>query len=472
MQQGPSYFSLALAMSRDISRLIMVLNLAALLLFCGCASVSTNPAEWQWPSIAGNTEPPGTPAWWKQHKNQAEFVPGEGFRVAGFEGYFDQEGRPINARVAKVVRQEQGKGIFQDVKLTQAVTSIKSQVGLGPDQQLAQKAYAAGEDHFRREEYGKAAKQFKQAISRWPDSGIEQDAMFYLAESQFFANEYPEAVDSYGELLEKYPNSSHLDKVVRRQFDIARYWEEHHQYQPHWPTTPNLFDDTRPLFDTLGRSLKAYENIRLNDPTGPLADDSIMATATSYFLRGRYNDADYYYELIRREYPRSDHQYKAHILGLRCKLLKYQGPDYVATPLLEAKKLIKQLKTQFGGELDEEQRKELAQTEALLTKQLAARDFKRAKGYDDNKYYDSAKFYYAQLVREYPSTPLADLARQRIEELGGKPPHPETKLEWLVDLFPQNAERKAIAQVPLIDSEQQIEVAREPSNETDGTVLR
>jgi len=382
--------------------------------------------------------------------------------VEGVEGYFDQEGRSMKSRAAKVENKEKDSGLLKDVSVSKTVADLKTQVGLGPNQEKAEQAYAAGEDSFRREAYGEAAKHFKQAISSWPDSKIEQDAMFFLAESQFYNDKYPDAIETYDRLLKKHSNTPHLDKVIRRQFDIARYWEKHHHYKPHWAVTPNFFDKTRPLFDTNGRSLKAYENIRINDPTGPLADDSIMATANSHFLRQRYNDADYYYELLRREYPRSEHQFEAHLLGLRCKLQKYQGPDYDGTPLLEAKKLVKQLKTQFAGEMSEEERNRVAETRGTLIKQLAARDFKRAKGYDNTEHFESARFYYGQLIRDYPDTPLAELAKERYLQLGGKPAHPESSMAWLINMFPESSERKAIAQVPLIKPVSPIQFDNQP----------
>ena len=50
-----------------------------------------------------------------------------------------------------------------------------------------------------------------------------------------------------------------------------------------------------------------------------------MATANAHFVNGRWDDADYHYGLLRTEYPKSEHQFQAHLLGLRCKLLRYQG---------------------------------------------------------------------------------------------------------------------------------------------------
>ena len=56
-----------------------------------------------------------------------------------------------------------------------------------------------------------------------------------------------------------------------------------------------------------------------------------------------------------------------------------------------------------------------------FNQQLAERDFRMAKFYDDTKHYRSAKFYYAQLIRDYPDTPLAAKSQERYAALGGSP---------------------------------------------------
>jgi outer membrane protein assembly factor BamD (BamD/ComL family) len=465
-----------LAMPLVMPKFYAIVAVGVLLTAAGCTSLNLNPTTWRMPSLASEEAPPGSSDWWKKHKGKAEFVVGEGWRVPGYEDFYDDQGRPIRAKVAKIVKQEKPSkdALLEDVEVLESVTKFKEQFGLGPDQSVAEQTYAEGEALFRAQKYSAATKKFKEAAARWPDSKLQQDAMFYLAESEFFDKQYPEAVAAYDELLEEHPNTPHLDKVVQRQFEIAHYWEAHHEYEPHWATTPNMLDETRPLFDTLGHALRTYEGIRLNDPTGPMADDSIMASANSYFLRGRYGDADYQYELLRNEYPRSDHQFEAHILGLQCKLRKYQGPDYDDTPLLEAKKLVKQLKVQFVGQLNSVERSRQSDIQAQLNLQLAERDMKIAKYFDDGKHFGSAKFYYSQIVREYPSTPLADQAKERFLALGGEPDHPESKMEWLTDRFPENAERKSIAQVPMIAPEPETRLATEPQDDApaDGQTIR
>lgn len=444
---------------------LAVIVLATLLSWERCACVEWNPLNWAPSSSAGDPKEVGTKAWWKKHKKKAEFVPGEGFRVEGFAGYYDEQGRPIQAKVAKTVKPKEDHGLLQDAKVIDAVDGVKTQLGMGPDQEAAKQCFTEGEDLFRRQEYAKAAKKFKEAVDRDVTGELDQNALFYLAESYFFANEYSDAVKQYGNLLDKYPNSQHLDKVVRRQFDIARYWEKHYEHDPHWVTTPNFTDDTRPWFDTLGNAIKTYENIRLKDPTGPLADDAIMATANSYFLRGRYNDADYQYQLLRQEYPQSEHQFEAHILGLQCKIRKYQGPNYDGTPLEEAKKLVKQLKQQFGSQLSADERDRLNTQLAQLNEALAERDYAVATYYDDTKHYGSAKYYYREIATKYPESTLGTKSRERYEQLAGEPDHPETQVGWFLNMFPENAERKTLREVPFLEPESQIEVANRPQAE-------
>ena len=421
---------------------------AAGMLAGGCASLKLPTGA------GGDSKTPGTKAWWSKHKKTAEMVPGSGYRVDGVDGYFDENGLPINSRVTKVVDrpEDAGGGLLNDVGTQKFVSGLKESIGLGPNQQEAQRQFDLGEANFRGRHFDEAADNFNAAAAGWPDSALAQDAMFALGESLFFAERYPKANNAYEDLLSKYPNSRHLDKAITRQFAIARYWEQYADYDPDWVITPNITSKRLPLFDTLGRAIKAYENIRLNDPTGPLADDAIMATANSYFRRGRYNDADYQYALLIKEYPRSDHQFNAHELGVQCNLRRYQGPDYDGTPLEEAQTLIRQQKQQFASELNAEQRTRLAEIDAQLIRELANREFAMAQHFDEIEEYGSAKFYYGQVLKEYPTTPFGEQARVRLAELGGEPDRPEPKLAWLVDLIPENSERLAVKQVPLIEN--------------------
>jgi TolA-binding protein len=426
------------------------------LLLFGATSPLRPPAamaDWPWTGWFGEEPVVGTAAWWKKHRNEAVFDPERGYSVEGVEGYFDGDGRPIQGpvaaeRVIEATDEKEEIGLIPELDPRVQYDKMKTAVGLGPNEQLARAAYIEGEQFFREGDYAAAATKFEHAIERGPHSPIEQDAMFMLAESYFFGDRYIKARDSYDALVKEHPNTRYLDTIVDREWEIARYWEQYEEYNPDWALTPNGYDRTRPWFDTIGHAIKTYDNIRLNDPTGPRADDAIMATANIYFQRGRYDDADYHYTLLRREYPRSELQFEAHLLGLQAKLRKYQGADYDGSPLEEAKTLVKQLGMQFAGRLSTEEKERLRTVAAQLNLEIATRDYRMAEYFDGTKHYGAARYYYAQVIKKYPDTELATQARERVAQIGGEPDKPPKRLAWLVDLFPESSERSRVARIP------------------------
>ncbi len=245
--------------------------------------------------------------------------------------------------------------------------------------------------------------------------------MWQLAECWFFTDQYPKAEDQYDELVKKYANTRYLDRIAQRQFVIAQYWialDEKHHYLT---IAPNFLDRSRPIFDTRGRALKAYDHVRINDPRGPLADDSVMAQANAHFLDRQWLDADYFYGLLRSEYPDSEFLLQAHLLGLQAKLRAYQGPGYEGGILGEAEILADQVLVQFPDQLAADDEARVQKTRAEIGAQQALRHWNRAEFYAKGKHYTSARIYYALVARDYPKTMLAQQARQKFDAIKDRP---------------------------------------------------
>jgi outer membrane protein assembly factor BamD (BamD/ComL family) len=271
-----------------------------------------------------------------------------------------------------------------------------------------------------------------------------------LAECYFFNDRYIQARDAYDELVSKYPNTRYLDALVEREWKIAQYWEKYEDYNPDWALTANAIDKTRPWFDTIGHAIKTYDNIRMNDPTGPRADDAIMATANIYFRRERFDDADYHYTLLRREYPRSELQFEAHLLGLQAKLRKYQGPDYDGSPVAEAQALVKQIRRNFTGRLSPEDQERLRTVEAQLNHELALSEYRMAEYYDGTKHYAAARLHYSRVAKQYPDTDLGAQSRTRLAEIADGPDEPPQRMGFLLDMVPQSRDKARFAKIPEI----------------------
>jgi outer membrane protein assembly factor BamD (BamD/ComL family) len=296
-------------------------------------------------------------------------------------------------------------------------------IGLGPDEKIAQAAYDEGDALFSARNFEEAEKKYKKAAFRWPESALEEDALFMVAQCQYFRDRYSKSFDTLtGELLKDYPNTRHLDTVSKMLFAMGDHWNRRHLANPHWPTTPNLMDRDRPYFDTGGHALKAFQTIMESDSTGPLADDAVMQLANGYFTRGRYNDAADYFQMLRHQYPRSEHQYLAHLLGLQCELNRYQGPQYDGRPLESAEKLIDQLVTQFPDQVGPERERILEQKKYVVM-QKALRDYSMAEYYEQRGHNLAARQYYQGVINEFPGTPMASESNTRLASLEGLPDH-------------------------------------------------
>ena len=335
----------------------------------------------------------------------------------------------------------------------------KRLVGRGPNEPVARRALAEANGLFEQRKYAQAAAKYKVAIDRWPDSAIEEEAMWQLAECWFFTDQYPKAEDAYDEIVKKYANTRYLDRIAQRQFVIAQYWIALDDRNQYWTIVPNAFDRSRPIFDTRGRALKAFDHVRINDPRGPLADDSIFAQANAHFIERQWIDADYFYTLLRGEYPDSSFLLQAHLLGLQAKLRAYQGPGYEGGVLDEAEVLADQTLVQFPDQLAREDQDRVLGVRAEIHAQQALRHWNRAEFYAKGQHYTSARIYYALIARDRPQTLLAAKARERLGEIAGKDdvsdnPFP-TLTAWLNPDSLKEAELDAIAETGTV-------IAREP----------
>ena len=431
-------------------------TLLALLALC----LATPAPAWEWPSFGSSNneskpEQVGGREWWKKNKKKAEFVPGEGYKVPGVEGYFGGDGVPITASVdersIQLDRpQDKEGGLLPGLDPKRAYANLREATGYGPDQSVAESLFTEGVTLMEAKNYETAAVKFEAAANRWPDTDLAAKSLFNLGECYYFQDKYKDSSDAYISLLDKHPNTPKLDATIERLWEIAQYWEQNYFGESwHAPLDYRPLATTVPKLDTIGHAVRVYDAIRLNDPTGPRADDAIMATAGIHFRRLRYADADYHYTLLREEYPRSDHQFEAHILGLKAKMLRYRGPQYDGTALREAKRLEEMTRVNFSGRLSDEERTRLTEMRAQIARAVEERDLQMASYYEGTEHNGAAKYYLNRVIEEHPESPAAEQAREKIAQLEGQPDSPEVPMEWLVNMFPENKRFESVNSIEM-----------------------
>ena len=318
---------------------------------------------------------------------------------------------------------------------TKSFSKARDWAGLGPDEEKANESMKKGWDILQanpdlkdRKKNLEAAKHFIEAAKKYPDSLLEEDALYFIGECYFFADDYLNAFSMYQKLVVKYPHSKHIDTAVRRLFKIGRYWE---LASEQWRLNFNVTDKSLPRYDTFGFAKKAYETIFTYDPTGPVSDLALMTLATAYLKKGRYqgdynyHQAAYYYRQIREHHPLSPYIAKAYEYELYALTQSYMGAEYPGRTLEEAKKLAEITLRQFGNGLDREDRASiLAIREDILAKE-AEQLWKKGQFHDLKKReYGSARIHYKTLITEYPQTQYAEKARERMELIKDLPDDP------------------------------------------------
>jgi len=318
---------------------------------------------------------------------------------------------------------------------TNVYSRVRDWLGLGPDETKANAFMEKGKEILRtnpdlkdKKKNLEAAKHFTSAGKKFPDSVLEEDALNFAGECYFFADDYSNAFTAYQKLIVKYQHSKHMDNAVRRVFKIGRYWEREAETK----SMGNAMDKSLPSYDTFGHAKKAYETIFIHDPHGPVSDDALMALATAYLKRGRYqgddnyNQAAYYYQQLREFHPSSKHIAMAHQNELYARTQAYLGPQHPSRTLEEARKLADISLWQFGNELDSEDKANLLEIKEEILASEAERLWEMGYKYFDLKKrdYGAARLHYNRLIAEYPQTVYAEKARKRLEKIEGLPDKP------------------------------------------------
>ncbi len=270
---------------------------------------------------------------------------------------------------------------------------------------------------------------------------IEEDALFMKAESQFAQKRYAATQGSLGDLITRYPSTRHLDKVSQRHFQIAREWlgfsaeiEESGDVQQasneegpaaardfqnvdpfYVPVLPNLTDRSRPVFDARGRALEALRTIWLHDPTGPLADDALMLSASFHLRTQDFEEAARLYKMLRDQYPDSPHFRDAFLLGSHVTLASYQGSNYDDTSLGEAINL-KESALRIFPDLTEEERNRLGSELDLMYDAEVARIWDRVEFFQAKEAPQSVAVYCKMLINRFPDSVYAGRARKMLEQ--------------------------------------------------------
>jgi hypothetical protein len=337
--------------------------------------------------------------------------------------------------------------LLDDLSFGQIKTTLKTRGKAKADPTLAASHYEQGiakyaeastqmqadaESQKHQSLFAEAANQFRLVAHYQPDSELEEIALFYEGESYFFADRYVQSNRAFEKLIAHYSGTRFLDMAEQRRLAIALYWDE--LTEGYWG--PKLGDPKRPKTSLAGEARRVMHRIRIDDPTGQLADDATLALGKAFMRSKRYYEAADAFEDLRRNYPGSKHQFAAHLLELEARLKGYQGPSYDDEPLRKSDELLRVIARQFPKEANENL-EYLEGQHHRVQNMLVERDYSLGQYFQNRGENQSAMYVYQKLADKYDSTEFADTVKQQLAELEKLPPKPATPGKWIADLFPE-----------------------------------
>ncbi len=249
---------------------------STLLLICplllgGCSSVSDGGSKWSLANLLGS------PATADSAKNAEDELDPFGERDPDRLMWSDLGPGRIGTTLQR--------------RVTAGQDRVKADQRLAEGQELYQQALARWDSGQKDGEtpalFREAAQKFELAAGYLRDSAIEHDALFLQGESNFFANDYVQANRAYEILLNRYSGTRHLDLVQLRRFEIAQYWLA----LDRGGAGITINDPARPNSGLEKHARRILHRIRLDDPTGKLADDATMALGSAFAEAGLHADA-------------------------------------------------------------------------------------------------------------------------------------------------------------------------------------
>ncbi len=347
---------------------------------------------------------------------------------------------------------------FKDLAPDKLPKTFKILTGNGPNRQVASDALIEGRKHYaaavalRKQDpesdelaaaFLKPVDQLSLAAERWPDSTIEEDALYLLGESYFFADHYVDANNTFEKLVQIYPSTQYLDRVQSYRFHIAKYWLDMAETRNSVTHPVNFTDERIPMKDIGGEGRAVLNRIRLDDPTGRLSDDSTFMLGQAFYDAKRFYEAAETFSDLRLNYPGSEYLFNAHLMEFESRLAMYDGKHYDGQALKQAEEILRLIVQRFPQK-SAGIRDELSEQAGKVRTMLAERDMETARYFAKRGENQAAKIYLHSIIRDYSETEVATDASKIIAELEGQPDSPDQPAKWLVEMFPEPRSTRAL----------------------------
>lgn len=259
--------------------------------------------------------------------------------------------------------------------------------------------------HIAQRDRKKALAAVERFLARYPDDAACEEAMLLAGQADLDAGQYYQAYEQFEKMLDRYPNGRFLERALTREMDVANAFLAGKKR-----TVAKVF--RLPAKD---EGLDILRRIAEHAPSSLIAESALLRIGEYHYQQGEYAESADAYDEFLQLFPRSGRVPHAMLRGAQAMLASFKGVPYDETPLIEAEQRYKVIIDQYPAAARKARAKQALRQ---ISELRAERAFQTARFYERTKRPKSAKFYYQQVVDQYPGSPWAAQAQAA---LGGRP---------------------------------------------------
>lgn len=256
---------------------------------------------------------------------------------------------------------------------------------------------------FNQQDWDRAIEEFEKLPEVFPTSKLAAEGVYHAGLSWEKKGDPAKAADAFQRLIDRYPYSDRIRDAIQREFEIA----------DRFASGEKVKVIGMAVLPGKDKALELYKHIVKNAPYGTFGDQAQFKIGDVYKSMGEYLEAQKAYQGVVDEHPNSELVSKARFEIANCSMLASRKLAYNEQAADRALEEFKGFQQSFP---EAEQQSAMAQEAIRAIRSEKARvNFEIAAFYEKQKRYPSAKVYFQEIVDQYPETPSAQQAKQRLE---------------------------------------------------------
>lgn len=257
--------------------------------------------------------------------------------------------------------------------------------------------------YFDQKKYDDAAREFKKVLKTYPKSLEASEAQYYLGLTEEAQGKLYEAYKAYQTVIDKYPFSERIAEINERIYKIGESFMGGVKRKSMGVTLP-----------VENPAIEIFQKVVENSTYGSLAPKAQYKLGLVLKGAGRYYEAEDAFNKVLSNYPDSEWVEAARFQIASCKAMLSKSPDYDQGGAKEAKEKFEEFVREHpDAVLSRDAEKSIQQ----LNEREAESDYNIARFYEKQKSYESALIYYNNIITNYPDSPWAGKALERLNIL-------------------------------------------------------